>query len=89
MSPSKLAQEGFKGEIVVGEYVKRVPNEYGKDDFEFVANDGRTVIVNHCGHLGFLADKLEMKPGDICQVIYHGKSTYKGKESHEFELNIA
>lgn len=88
--PSKLAEAGETGVILVGEYVKRVPNSVtSKEDFEFLDNEGRTVILNSTGHFEYLANSMKLNPGQVCRVTYKGKNLYKGKETHEFKLEIA
>ena len=84
-----------KGEVIVtGKYIGRTPNKFGKENYEFLPDDGGPITcLNHSGQLGYLIDSY-LEEGDTCRVTYAGKNVlesgaFKGKEAHTFELETA
>lgn len=72
--------------IVEGWYLKSVPGQYEKPNYEFLLPDGskRTVFGN-----GFIHKAMEeVMPGDYCRMVYGGqgltseKSKYKNRPQH-------
>jgi hypothetical protein len=90
IKPKELADSGTTGPILEGTYMGTVLNDLTeKNDFKFLTEDDSTVIINNTGHLQYLISAMQVKEGDYCRVSYNGKKPYKGKESHEFELEVA
>jgi hypothetical protein len=92
--PATLAEEGVSGEILQGTFIEAVQNRYdnAKLDYKFEKEDGKLVIVNGGGNLGY--NMKFVNAGDFVQIIYLGKSEiskgpHKGKLSHTFEVNRA
>lgn len=88
--PSELKETGAIDEVVLeGEFQEALPNQHRPEvnDFKFLEDNGNTVIINHCGHLGFLMKNVN--PGDYCRVTYKGTVPYKGKETHQFLVETA
>lgn len=84
-----------KGELLVeGKFLGRTPNKFGKENFDFKPEEGGpTVCLNHAGQLAYLIEN-NVREGDLVQVIYDGKGilekgAFKGKEVHNFQVNIA
>ena len=58
----------------------------------FAQADGTTVVLNSSGHLNWLLEN-HVVPGKLVNVFYADKvlltrGTYKGKEAHNFELEV-
>lgn len=87
-------KECEKGQVLVeGRYVGTSPNKFGKENHDFKPEDGPTVSLNHAGQLAYLIENF-VREGDLCQVIYDGtskleKGAFKGKEVHNFIVNVA
>ena len=87
-------KECEQGQVLVeGIYMGTTPNKFGKDNFDFKPEDGPTVSLNHAGQLAYLVENF-VREGDLVQVIYDGTSTlekgaFKGKEVHNFIVNVA
>lgn len=97
LRPAELAQEIDEGlreagsPILEGTFTDSMPNKYNnsKLDFKFETDDGKTIILNGAGNLGFNMKLVNV--GDYVQVIYHGKreattGNYAGTLMHQFEV---
>ena len=100
LRPKELALEIDEGireagaPILEGTFVDSMPNKFNasKLDFKFETEDGRTIIVNGAGNLGYNMKLVNV--GDYVQVLYHGKKeatsgTYAGTPMHQFEVLTA
>lgn len=100
LRPKELALEIDEGireagaPILEGTFVDSMPNRYNADklDFKFETEDGKTIIVNGAGNLGYNMKLVNV--GDYVQVLYHGKKeatsgTYAGTAMHSFEVLTA
>ncbi len=95
INPSKLEKEGITGEVLTGTFKEekveeRTQKSNGKKftsrTFVFEDESGNDVIVNSTGHLAYLMQKQEVKPGDKLSVLYFGKD---GQDRHQFKLIAA
>lgn len=95
INPKQLLDEGITGSVLTGTFVKesveeRVQKATGKKftsrSFIFEEEDGKTAIINSTGHLNYLMEKQEVKPGDKLSVLYFGKDK---QDRHQFELIAA
>lgn len=81
-------------ELVVGVYVGRSFNKFGKENFDFEPLDGsQTVSLNHAGQLEKKMDE-NVEVGDIVRVVFEGKKVmtggdYEGKEANQFLVQVA
>jgi hypothetical protein len=100
LRPKELALEVEEGirevgaPILEGTFVDSMPNRYNasKLDFKFETEDGKTIIVNGSGNLGYNMKLVNV--GDYVQVLYHGKKEattgqYAGTPMHQFEVLTA
>lgn len=99
LRPAELAQEieeGIReaGPILEGTFVDSMPNKYNnsKLDFKFETEDGKTIILNGAGNLGYNMKLVNV--GDYVQVLYHGKKeattgNYAGTLMHQFDVLTA
>lgn len=90
-------QEGIReagAPILEGTFVDSMPNKYNpsKLDFKFETEEGKTIVVNGAGNLGYNMKLVNV--GDYVQVLYFGKKeatggTYAGTLMHNFEVLTA
>jgi hypothetical protein len=89
-------EESGEGSIVAAEgtFLEEVPNTLDGDkmDFKLEDEDGRTIIVNNSGNLGYRMKSISA--GDYVQIRYEGKQPIKngkfaGKLSHQFSVLVA
>lgn len=80
--------------IVEGTFIDSMPNRYNpaKLDFKFETEDGKTVIINGGGNLGYNMKLVNV--GDYVQIRYFGMKeatggTYAGTPMHQFEVLTA
>ncbi len=74
-----------------GHYVGPYEGKFGVQH-DFKQKDGIIVCLNSSGHLNWLLDN-HVEKGDLVNVFYAGKVTLtkgvmKGKEAHNFEIEI-
>jgi len=82
------------GVIVEGIYEGSQQNQMNDQrlDYKFKLDDGREVVVNGAGNLGY---KMKfVSPGDYVQIQYLGmqeitKGPQKGRKAHNFEVLTA
>ena len=97
---SKLAEQLEAGEIsegaaiAEGTFLEALPNPMNADklDFKLETEDGKTIIINGAGNLGY--GMKFVNPGDYIQVQYNGKQeiqkgNYKGRSAHNFTVLTA
>lgn len=83
-----------QGQVLVeGKFVGAVPSRFQGNNYEFRPEQGPIVSLNHSGHLKYLIETY-VKEGDLCRVIYDGKTTIEkgamaGKEAHQFKVEVA
>lgn len=63
-----------------------------KSDYKFETEDGKTLVLNGAGNLGFQMKKVSVN--SVVTINYKGKQKIKtgklaGKESHNFEVLVA
>lgn len=101
--PKDLAESGSKNVIVVqGTYMGRTEEDiYGKKNWKFESltekgEDGAPVlvIINDAGNLTYRMTSNNVNVGDLVQIRYMGQEKisdgkYKGKASHQFEVDLA
>ena len=94
LNPSKFKDEGIKGVIVTGRYVRTAPNKFkpGKDSYIFETADGKDVLLDNAGNLA--VQMKEVKLGELVQITYKGmseikKGPMKGNLSHDFNVKRA
>lgn len=90
--PSKL--EGPCMLITEALYLGSTPNSFNeeKSDYKFETEDGKTIVLNGAGNLGYQMEKVALN--SIVSVEYKGKQAItkgklKGKESHNFNVLVA
>lgn len=79
-------------ELVIGRYKGTVPSNYSDNHLFEVEWEEEDVVLNSSGHLNWQLDNVEL--GTMCKIIYKGqhvleKGPYKGKPSHQFDVQIA
>lgn len=80
--------------LVVGKYLGRTPNKFGKENFDFMPLDGGQVVcLNHAGQLEKRIEEY-VEVGDTVRVTFLGKQviekgTWAGKEANQFEVEVA
>lgn len=90
--PSKLT--GPQTLITEAIYLGSTPNSFddGKSDYKFETEDGKTLVLNGAGNLGYQMEKVAVN--SVVTVEYRGKQKITkgklaGKESHNFQVLIA
>ncbi len=74
-----------------GSYLGPYQGKFGVQH-DFKEKDGEIVCLNSSGHLNYLLE-THVATGDLCNIYYKGvvvlnKGTFKGKEAHNFEIEI-
>lgn len=90
-------QEGIRevgAAILEGTFIDSMPNKFNpsKLDFKFETEEGKVIILNGAGNLGFKMQLVNI--GDYVQVLYSGKQeatsgTYAGTPMHQFDVLTA
>ena len=95
INPKKLGEEGITGTVLTGTFKEERVEELKQNNtgkkftsrsFIFVDDEGKDVIVNATGHLSYLMEAQEVKPGDRLSVQYLGRD---GEARHQFKLIAA
>lgn len=91
--PSKLEEDKINTVLVEGTFLESIPNHYdnSKLDFKFETEDGKSVVINAAGNLGYRMKSIN--PGQYVRVTYEGKQEIasgkmKGKLAHNFDVEI-
>lgn len=89
---TKLAKEGFRGEVVRGLYKSSAPNKLNKGRLDYTIEDeatGAITVVNGAGNLGYQMAKIPV--GSFLAINYNGMSKitsgdYAGTDAHSFTV---
>lgn len=78
--------------LVTGRYKGMVPSNYSDNHLFEVENEEEDYVLNSAGHLNWQLESVEL--GSLVRVIYKGqevleKGPYKGKPSHQFDVQVA
>jgi len=76
-----------------GLYVGEVEGKYGVEHIFKQEHDGKTVVLNHSGHLDWLLKEYATPGRTLCNVIYDEKviltkGAMTGKPAHRFHLEV-
>jgi len=82
-----------KGDVLIagGTYLGQEEGKFGIEH-NFKLPSGELAVLNSAGHLNWLVQNF-LPVGTVCNIVYGGKDviakgTFKGKESHRFDLEV-
>ncbi|BAQ92875.1 hypothetical protein [uncultured Mediterranean phage uvMED] len=91
--PSELNKNGEIGVVLEGTFEESLVSKFDKDkkDFKFKDEEGKEVIINGAGNLGYQMKAVNR--GEFVQIEYLGMQPLptgknKGQKAHQFKVLI-